>query len=270
MEAGLERRVQPPGRRSPDANVWGYEIGDGTAIGNPGWGNDELEYYANAENAATDGQGNLVITARKADGALQCYYGPCKYTSARLLTKNRFEIAYGRVEARIKVPRGAGLWPAFWMLGTDIDQVTGRRPARSTSWRTSAPPNEVFGTLHGPGTRAGRATAAPTTSANQSPTAFHTFTVEWQPNKIVWYVDGIQYHQATPIDAFLQGKQWVYNHPFFMLLNVAVGGNFGGAVGADTPSRRRCWWTTCACTRPSHGQSVSPPRSATTSRAGER
>ena len=88
----------------PNANVWGYEIGDGTASGNPGWGNDELEYYTNnTDNVATDGQGNLVITTKQADGSLQCYYGPCKYTSARLLTKNRFEVAYGRVEARIKV-----------------------------------------------------------------------------------------------------------------------------------------------------------------------
>ena len=109
---------------APDANVWGQEVGDGTANGNPGWGNSELEYYTGGtNNVATDGLGNLKITAKEADGSLMCYYGPCEYTSARLLTKNRFEVAYGRVEARIKVPQGSGLWPAFWMLGTDIDQV---------------------------------------------------------------------------------------------------------------------------------------------------
>ena len=109
---------------APNPSVWGKEVGDGTVNGIPGWGNDELEYYtAGTTNAATDGQGNLVITTQEADGSLQCYYGPCQYTSARLLTKNRFEVAYGRVEARVKVPSGAGLWPAFWMLGTDIDQV---------------------------------------------------------------------------------------------------------------------------------------------------
>jgi len=220
----------------PDANTWGREIGDGVAIGNPGWGNDELEYYTDStENAATDGQGNLAITARAADGAQQCYYGPCKYTSARLLTKNRFEIAYGRVEARIKVPRGAGLWPAFWMLGTDIDQVnwpqTGEIDIMENVGRL---PNRVFGTLHGPGYSGGQSYGGTYDLSQSVADAFHTFAVEWQPNKVAWFIDGIQYFQATPNDAFLQGKQWVYNHPFFLLMNVAVGGNFGGAVGADT------------------------------------
>ncbi|HEU5100153.1 MAG TPA: family 16 glycosylhydrolase, partial [Roseiflexaceae bacterium] len=221
---------------APDSSVWGREIGDGVAIGNPGWGNDELEYYTDStDNAATDGQGNLVITAKAADGSLQCYYGPCRYTSARLLTKNRFEIAYGRVEARIKVPRGAGLWPAFWMLGTDIDQVnwpqTGEIDIMENVGRL---PNQVFGTLHGPGYSGGQSYGGIYNLGKPVADDFHIFAIDWQPNKIVWYIDGIQYHQATPNDGFLQGKQWVYNHPFFMLLNVAVGGNFGGAVGADT------------------------------------
>jgi beta-glucanase (GH16 family) len=221
---------------APNANTWGREIGDGVAIGNPGWGNDELEYYTDSTaNAATDGQGNLVLTAKAADGTQQCYYGPCKYTSARLLTKNRFEIAYGRVEARIKVPRGAGLWPAFWMLGTDIDQVdwpqTGEIDIMENVGRL---PNEVFGTLHGPGYSGGQSSGKSLDLGASVADAFHTFAVEWQPNKIVWLLDGAPYFTATPNDAFLQGKQWVYNHPFFVLLNVAVGGNFGGAVGPDT------------------------------------
>ena len=220
----------------PNANVWGYEIGDGTASGNPGWGNDELEYYTNnTDNVATDGQGNLVITTKQADGSLQCYYGPCKYTSARLLTKNRFEVAYGRVEARIKVPRGAGLWPAFWMLGTDIDRVlwpqTGEIDIMEHVGRL---PNQAFGTIHGPGYSGGQSYGRSYDLGKPVADDFHTFAVEWQPDKIVWYIDGIPYHQATPGDPFLQGKQWVFNHPFFMLLNVAVGGNFGGYVGPDT------------------------------------
>ncbi len=221
---------------APNPNVWGHEVGDGVAVGNPGWGNDELQYYTNStQNAAMDGKGNMVITARAADGMQQCYYGPCQYTSARLLTKNRFEVAYGRIEARIKVPRGAGLWPAFWMLGTDIDQVnwpqTGEIDIMENVGRL---PNQIFGTIHGPGYSGGQSYGNTYDFPQPVADDFHTFTVEWQPDKIVWYVDGIQYHQATPTDAFLQGKQWVYNHPFFMLLNVAVGGNFGGAVGADT------------------------------------
>jgi beta-glucanase (GH16 family) len=221
---------------APNPSIWGHEIGDGTVNGIPGWGNDELEYYTDkTDNAATDGNGNLMLTAKAADGSLQCYYGPCKYTSARLLTKNRFEIAYGRVEARAKVPRGAGLWPAFWMLGTDIDQVnwpqTGEIDIMEHVGRL---PNQVFGTLHGPGYAGGQSYGRSLDLGKPVADDFHTFAVEWQPDKIVWYLDGVQFFAATPNDAFLQGKPWVYNHPFFMLLNVAVGGNFGGAVGADT------------------------------------
>lgn len=218
----------------PNQNIWGYEIGDGTVNGIPGWGNDELEYYTDsAENAATDGAGNLAITVKEADGALTCYYGPCKYTSARLLTKNRFEVAYGRIEARVKVPRGAGLWPAFWSLGADIDRVgwpqSGEIDIMENVGRL---PNQVFGTIHGPGYSGGQSFGGiydlPTPVADD----FHTFAVEWQPGEIRWYIDGILYHTARP--ANVAPNQWVYDHPFFLLLNVAVGGNFGGPVGADT------------------------------------
>jgi len=220
----------------PNPSVWGREIGDGTVNGIPGWGNSELQYYTDGmENAATDGKGNLQITVKEADGSMMCYYGPCEYTSARLLTKNRFEIAYGRVEARVKVPRGAGLWPAFWMLGTDIDQVgwpqTGEIDIMEHVGRE---PNLIFGTLHGPGYSGGQSYGAVYDLGKPVADEFHVFAVEWQPDKIVWYLDGIQYFSATPEDEFLQGKQWVFNHPFFLLLNVAVGGNFGGPVGADT------------------------------------
>jgi beta-glucanase (GH16 family) len=220
----------------PNPKVWGHEVGDGTVNGIPGWGNDELEYYTNStDNAATDGNGNLVITTKAADGSLQCYYGPCQYTSARLLTKNRFEVAYGRIEARVKVAQGAGLWPAFWMLGTDIDRVgwpqTGEIDIMEYVGRL---PNEIFGTIHGPGYSGGQSYGQSYDLGQLVANNYHTFTVEWEPNKIVWYLNGNVYHQATPNDAFLQGKQWVFNHPFFMLLNVAVGGNFGGAVGPNT------------------------------------
>jgi len=221
---------------APNANVWGQEVGDGTANGIAGWGNSELEYYTGGtNNVATDGLGNLNITVKEADGSLLCYYGPCEYTSARLLTKNRFEVAYGRVEARIKVPTGSGLWPAFWMLGTDIDQVnwpqTGEIDIMEVVGRL---PNEVFGTLHGPGYSGGQSYGKVLNLGEPVADDYHIFAVDWQPNKITWLIDGMPYFTATPDDAFLQGKQWVFNHPFFILMNVAVGGNFGGAVGAET------------------------------------
>jgi beta-glucanase (GH16 family) len=221
---------------APNASVWGQEVGDGTVNGIPGWGNSELEYYTGGtNNVATDGQGNLVITAKKVDGSLMCYYGPCEYTSARLLTKNRFEVAYGRVEARIKVPAGAGLWPAFWMLGTDIDQVNWPQTGEIDIMEyVGRDPNKIFGTLHGPGYSGGQSYGKSVDLGKPVANDFHTYAVEWQPDKVTWFLDGVPYFTATPDDAFLQGKQWVFNHPFFILLNMAVGGNFGGAVSPDT------------------------------------
>src|SRR5258706_2182914 len=162
---------------APTVNVWGQEVGDGTVNGIPGWGNSELEYYTGGtNNVATDGLGNLQITTKKADGSLVCYYGPCEYTSARLLTKNRFEVAYGRVEARIKVPQGSGLWPAFWMLGTDIDQVnlpqTGEVDIMENVGRL---PNQVFGTLHGPGYSGGQSYGGSYTLGKPVGNDYHIF-----------------------------------------------------------------------------------------------
>ena len=225
-----------PAGTAANPSIWGQEVGDGTANGIAGWGNDELEYYtAGSENAATDGLGNLQITVKDADGSLMCYYGPCEYTSARLLTKDRFEVAYGRVEARIKVPEGSGLWPAFWMLGTDIDQNPWPQSGEiDIMEQVGRLPSQVFGTLHGPGYSGGQSYGGVYDLGTPVADNYHTYAVEWQPDQIVWYIDGIQYFKATSGDAFLQGKQWVFNHPFFILLNVAVGGNFGGAVGDET------------------------------------
>jgi beta-glucanase (GH16 family) len=218
----------------PSQMTWGYEIGDGTVNGITGWGNSELEYYTNStENAATDGMGNLAITTRKADGSLLCYYGPCQYTSARLLTKNKFEVAYGRIEARIKVPSGAGLWPAFWSLGTDIDRVDWPQSGEIDYMEyVGRVPNQIFGTIHGPGYSGGNSFGGIYDFGYPVADDFHTYAVEWQPDEIRWYVDGIQYHRATPAD--VAPNQWVFNHPFFMLLNLAVGGNFGGPVAPET------------------------------------
>ena len=214
----------------PDARNWTHEIGDGTANGIPGWGNSELEYYtSDAQNAATDGRGSLAITARQSDGSLSCYYGPCQYTSARLVSQHKAEFAYGRIEARVKVPAGAGLWPAFWSLGTNIGDVgwpqTGEIDIMEFVGRV---PNEIFGTIHGPGYSGGASFGDTHDFGVPVSDAFHTFAIEWQPNRIDWFVDGILYHSATP--ASVAPNQWVFNHPFFLIMNLAVGGNFGGPV----------------------------------------
>jgi beta-glucanase (GH16 family) len=218
----------------PDPANWGYEIGDGTVNGIPGWGNSELQYYTDStDNAATDGAGNLVLTAQEHTGSLECWYGPCEYTSARLISLHRAEFAYGRIEARVKTPEGAGLWPAFWSLGTDIGEVgwpqTGEIDIMEFVGRE---PFEVFGTIHGPGYNGGSAFGNIQTLEEPVPENFHTFTIEWGPDEIHWYVDGINYHNAVPAD--VAPNEWVFNHPFFLIMNVAVGGSFGGPVGEDT------------------------------------
>lgn len=219
----------PAGRR-PDSRNWTHEIGDGTANGIPGWGNNELEYYTDdARNAATNGRGQLAITARQSDGSLSCYYGPCQFTSARLISQHKAEFAYGRIETRIKVPAGAGLWPAFWSLGTNIADVgwpqTGEIDIMEFVGRV---PNEIFGTIHGPGYSGGASFGGTHDFGVPVSDGFHTVGIEWQPNRIDWYVDGILYHSATP--ASVAPNQWVFNHPFFLILNMAIGGNFGGPV----------------------------------------
>ncbi|WP_410821158.1 family 16 glycosylhydrolase [Micromonospora sp. 050-3] len=209
-----------------DQNKWRFDTGGG------GWGNNERQYYTNStSNAVHDGQGNLVITARRDNPAnYQCHYGRCEYTSARLLTAATFTQTYGRFEARIKVPRGQGIWPAFWMLGTgggwpdageiDIMENIGREP------------NTVYGTVHGPGYSGGGGITGSRTLGAPLADTFHTYRVDWEPNVITWYVDGVQYHRVDP--ARLGGSRWVFDHPFFMILNVAVGGNWPGYPDGST------------------------------------
>jgi beta-glucanase (GH16 family) len=223
-----------PAGTPPDPRVWNHEIGDGTANNIPGWGNSELQYYtADAANGAQDGQGNLVITARASDGSLVCYYGPCLYTSARLTTQGKREVGFGRVEARVRLPRGAGLWPAFWSMGTDLPQVGWPRAGEIDvmEWVGRAP-TQIFGTIHGPGYSGGESFGGIHDFGRDISEETHTFAVERQPGEIRWYVDGILYHRATPAD--VAPDPWVFDHPFFLLLNMAVGGNFGGPVGEGT------------------------------------
>lgn len=223
----------PAGTPPNEAN-WSYELGDGTVNTIPGWGNNELQYYTSStENSATDGNGNLVITAREADGSLTCYYGPCEYTSARLVSQYKAEFAYGRIESRILVPSGAaGLWPAFWSLGTDIGEVDWPQTGEIDFMEyVSRQPNEIFGTIHGPGYSGGSAFGNLYQFGEPVSNNYHTFAIEWEPDLIKWYVDGILFHSATPAD--IAPNEWVFNDPVYMLFNVAVGGNFGGPVSDD-------------------------------------
>ena len=204
-------------------------------VGGKGWGNRELEYYTDRQENAFQSKGSLVIKAIKErftgkDGISR------QYTSARLITKHTFVATYGRFEARIKVPRGQGIWPAFWLLGNDIDKV---------GWPTCGEidimeligkePGTIHGTIHGPGYSGAKGLSSSYSLKTNEPfaDAFHLFAVEWEPGVLRFYCDDNLYKTLTPAN-LPEGTNWVYNHPFFILLNVAVGGNWPGPPDSTT------------------------------------
>jgi beta-glucanase (GH16 family) len=213
-----------------DPQNWTYETGGS------GWGNDELQYYTDStENAALDGSGHLAITVRQIDPTttdLQCWYGPCTYTSARLNTANKRLFQYGRIEARVKLPAGGGLWPALWALGDSIGDVGWPQSGEIDVMEfVGNRPNEIFGTIHGPGYSGGESYGGFHDFGAPASEQWHEVTVEWHPDRIVWEIDGIVYHTAAPDD--VAPNQWVFDQPFWLLTNVAVGGNFGGPVDPE-------------------------------------
>jgi len=206
-----------------DSSKWVSETG-----GN-GWGNQELEYYTTrTENASQQG-GNLVIKVLQ-----EKYTGQDNvsrdYTSARLKTLGKFGQKYGRFEARIKIPKGQGIWPAFWMMGDDIGKAQWPKCGEIDIMENiGKEPALVHGTIHGPGYSGDK---GPTASFGLSGDVrfaddFHIYAVEWGPKFIRFYVDEHLYATRTPAD-LPKGTKWVYNHPFFMLLNAAVGGEWPG------------------------------------------
>jgi beta-glucanase (GH16 family) len=209
-----------------------------TETGGDGWGNQEREYYtAGTANASLDGAGLLVITARAepSSSPLQCWYGTCRYTSARLKTKGKFEPTYGRFEARIRIPRGQGIWPAFWMLGADVDKVGWPKSGEiDVMENIGREPAIVHGTMHGPGYSGGSGISGSYTLASGAlADDFHVYAVEWTPGLVRWLIDEREYHRTTPAN-LPSGTTWVFDHPFFLLLNVAVGGGWPGDPDASS------------------------------------
>ena len=199
---------------APDASKWGYEIGTGSG----GWGNNELEYYTSRpENVIVQG-GVLKIIAVKEN-----YLGST-FTSARLLSKGKYSFKYGRIEVRAKFPTGVGTWPAAWMLGDNIGSV-GWPACGETDIveHLGRDLNKIYGTLHYPGHSGGNADGN-TIMIPDATTAFHTYTVDWSATAIKIYVDAQLYHTVANSAAL------PFNQNFFILLNMAMGGNFGGAV----------------------------------------
>ena len=203
---------------APDASKWGYDLGAG------GWGNNELEYYTSSSSNVKVLNGNLVITAIK-----QSFNGS-DYTSARLLTKNNFSFAYGRIDVRAKLPSSVGTWPAIWMLGNNIS--TSGWPAcgeMDIMEQKGNQINTIYGTIHYPG-HSGGGGVGTTTVIPDATTAFHVYSLDWSPSSIKMLVDN-QLFFSFNNDASLP-----FNQNFFVLLNLAMGGNFGGAVDPNFTS----------------------------------
>ncbi len=239
---GSSSSVVPPNQWT---QVWSDEFAaaDGTPVdatkwtaetGGNGWGNNELEYYtARPVNAVQQG-GNLVISALK-----ETYTGPDgvtrNYTSARLKTEGNFSQAYGRFEARIKIPAGQGMWPAFWMLGDNIGSVGWPACGELDIMENiGKEPTVVHGSMHGMGFT-GASLGSPYSLPNNANFAddFHLYAIEWEPGVVRFYVDSALYETRTPAD-LPPGAVWPFDHPFFIILNVAVGGDWPGSPDGTT------------------------------------
>jgi beta-glucanase (GH16 family) len=216
----------------PDAAKWNADVGTGQ--------NGELEYYTNNTNAAMDGSGSLVLEARReTTPGSACPGGTCQYTSARINTGNKFQFAYGRVEARIKVPKGNGFWPAFWMMGSDF--LTGR------PWPYNGEVDimEILGkdvktaysTIHAPAYNGGNGIGSPYTLAGNADFSadFHVWAASWDSKGIVFSLDGQTVFTIDKAQVEQTRGPWVYDHPFYLILNLAVGGDWPGPPDATTP-----------------------------------
>jgi beta-glucanase (GH16 family) len=204
-------------------------------VGGHGWGNDELQYYTDSShNAALDGAGNLAIVVRRVDPRPgHTRFGGRGYTSARLLSKDRVACSYGLVQARIRLPGGRGIWPAFWMLGQDIDDVGWPRCGEIDVMENfGRDPTLVHGTVHEPGYAGAAGITASHDAGTNLADDFHVYSVHWEPDRIRWYLDDALFGTVTPGD--LGDNPWVFDHDFFLLLHVAVGGSFSEPPDGST------------------------------------
>lgn len=206
---------------SPNAAKWAIQLGN-----NNGWGNAEYEVYTNnAQNVSTDGNGHLAITATKVAPTSSNPYAT--YYSGRITTKGLFAQTYGRFEARIKLPYGPGIWPAFWMLGANDSIGWPQCGEIDIMEMNGSKPYIINGSVHGPGYSGGGAITKGYALPNaRYDTDYHLFAIEWGPDFIDYFVDNVLYEEITPESVYGKGN-WVFNdHPFYIILNLAVGGNY--------------------------------------------
>ncbi len=213
-----------PSGSAPNPALWDHDVGGS------GWGNQELEYYTDGNaNSYLDGQGHLVIEADRYSGSADtCWYGNCKYTSARILTDKSFSQAYGHFEARMEMPDAQpGLWPAFWMLGNNYGTV-GWPQCGEIDIMEDYGTDLIQGSLHGPVPANDTAANHYLTSSNL--TGWHTYAVDWNPTQVSFSVDGSVYGTTTKAQ---MGGDWAFDHPFFIIINMAVGGTGTGNVSPN-------------------------------------
>jgi len=212
-----------PANALPDPAKWTYDLGN-----NNGWGNRELETYTNlVQNVHVDGSGHLIIHVDQSGAT---------YTSARIKTQGLLSARYGRIEARIRLPFGQGIWPAFWMLGTNITSVGWPQCGEiDVMENIGREPSINHGSLHGPGYSGGNSVTGLFTlpGGTKFSDDFHVFAVQWAAQSVAFSVDGNTYRTVTP-GSLPSGAAWVFDNPFFLILNVAVGGNFPGNPDAST------------------------------------
>jgi beta-glucanase (GH16 family) len=212
----------------PDKTKWSPDKGGS------GWGNEQLEYDTDNQNVYQDGHGNLVLEAR-ADNpqGYWCWYGYCRYTSARISTEQHFSFTYGRIEARIKLPYGQGLWPAFWMLGSNFPKVgwpaCGEFDIMESLGGTA---HSIHSSIHGPGDF--EDTTMYTLPHGSFSDSFHTFALEWTSKYLRFSIDGKSYYTIPKVGLIKNKQDWVFDQPFFIILNNAVGGRWPGNPNATT------------------------------------
>lgn len=198
---------------APDSSKWGYDLGAG------GWGNNESQYYTNRPENVVVSNGTLKINTIKEN------YSGSNYTSARLLTKNKFSFKYGKIEFKAKLPVGGGTWPALWMLGDNISSVGWPACGEiDVMEHIGNQLNIIHGSLHSPG-RSGNTPDTATKTISNASTEFHTYAIDWRANYIKFYIDDVLFY------TFINNNTFPFNQNFFIIMNNAMGGNFGNVGG---------------------------------------
>jgi len=234
------------GTEALDQTYWSYEVGDGGAKSIPGWGNNERQYYL-PEGFDLDGQGSLRITASRLavfskdnpqgmpseDNPYFCWYlTACEFTSGRALTENKLAFQYGRMEARIKMAKGLGTWPAFWMLGVNLPEVGWPKSGEIDIIEgLGRDPLTAYTTIHGPGYSGGAGIGRHAALESSLADDFRVYAINWKEDYIGWEVDGEIFFEVTSDS--VAPNEWVFNQPFYLIVNLAMGGNFPGNVAPD-------------------------------------